>query len=717
VIPDETEKRFRELFRELAIAARAIASYPSGHPVLVAGLDRATKSIRELLEGSGPIELVAARDGFVLGDRRFTEPSPARLAALVRRRRAAALSFVPGVTRDELERVLRAIALEPRLARGAGSLAQELAEADLRHVAAIDLDFSGLVLVEGDTAEAEEDLWVRIAQRLIGLGDLDPERIESWLASGGSMANLLRSLLGRDSSGPLVAGAPEGGALAPGPGPGGSPGGAAGASAGAGGTLGERLAGAAVAAFAENPEASVGPLVEVVGWLSPDSRLGLVRELQRALTLQADGGKRLAAFFAALPPEEGARLGEGARTGLLAPPPVSPTGDPARIARLRRMLADADIDVVLTEARGGGATDVLLELAGAEAPPPESLPLGSELEPGGIARAVASSLLELAERDETTEGALVSLLAKVDGAYRSLLVSGRLRQALGLVERIQHRSRRDDPMAPHFRRAAERLSAREALVSLSRALAELPPEGITIARQLVERLGSTGARHLIGLLAESEDRDQRRRLLDLLAGLGPLVVRDATHLLGDPRWYVVRNVLLLLRRVGDPGSLPAIRKCAEHPDLRVRLEAIRNLFAFDSELPRELLRQAFHHKDPRLAGEAIDLAAEHRMSEAGELLVELLARWDPLGSRKPVRLKAIRALAEIGDAALLAGLPRYGARFQLLPVSKEEQVAFYKSLPSYPRDAIGAWVALGLRSPLDEVRRLATALDRREGDE
>ncbi len=189
-----------------------------------------------------------------------------------------------------------------------------------------------------------------------------------------------------------------------------------------------------------------------------------------------------------------------------------------------------------------------------------------------------------------------------------------------------------------------------------------------------------------------------------------MVVRDATHLLSDPRWYVVRNMLLLLRRIGDPGSVPAVRRCAEHGDLRVRLEAIRNLFAFDQEVPRELLRKALEHRDPLLAEEAIELAGEHRMVEAVEPLAALVAARDFWGRRRATRLKAIRALAAIGDPAALDRLGRFAARFAFPPIAVEERLALYRSLESYPTAARGPWIDRGRRSRIPEIRAIAEAL-------
>jgi len=162
--------------------------------------------------------------------------------------------------------------------------------------------------------------------------------------------------------------------------------------------------------------------------------------------------------------------------------------------------------------------------------------------------------------------------------------------------------------------------------------------------------------------------------------------------------------------VGDPGSLPDVRRATAHPDLRVRLEAIRNLFAFEAAASRDLLRAAIHDPDPRLAAEAIELAGAHGIVEAVEPLVELLAAWDPFGRRRALRLKAIRALAELADGRALPPLTRYGARYPWPPVAAEERRALYRSLEAYPAEARRELVERGRRSRDPEVRLLARQL-------
>ena len=186
---DRGEARFGEFFRDLAVAGRALSSYPPGHPALASGLARAHAALSSLLTEFGPIEIAAARDALLWSDRRLSSPPAAQLAKLLRRRRAAGLLLDPGVSVEELEVFLRALALDARSAREAGSLAAELTAAGLVRLRVSDLDYSSLALIEGDEEIAAPEAGAfasRVAHRLLGSGGLPPDRLAAWITSGRS---------------------------------------------------------------------------------------------------------------------------------------------------------------------------------------------------------------------------------------------------------------------------------------------------------------------------------------------------------------------------------------------------------------------------------------------------------------------------------------------------------------------------------------------------
>ena len=91
---------------------------------------------------------------------------------------------------------------------------------------------------------------------------------------------------------------------------------------------------------------------------------------------------------------------------------------------------------------------------------------------------------------------------------------------------------------------------------------------------LTDRIGPAAIPALLDVLADSDSRSVRRKVFDQLVKMGPEVGEEAVERLGDARWFVQRNMLVLLQRLDelpqrfDPGKL------LEHPDERVRRESL-----------------------------------------------------------------------------------------------------------------------------------------------
>ena len=694
---DQTDARFGEFFRELVVAARALASYPPGHPAAAGGLAKASAALASLLAATGPVELGATKDALLWADRRFASPAAAQLAKLLRRRRAAGVVLEPSASASELETFLRALTGDARSAR---SLAEELSAAGLVRIRVRDLDFSSVALVDADedlSAPEAGTFEVRLVRRLLSSGALQPEQVRSWASSGMSAADLLHYLL-------------EGGGQGGGPG-------------GRGQGTADAVLAAVAADFCEAPSAERA--ASVAGMhrrLGPAHRERLAHELGAALARQPSARESLAVLSAAFSPQGAAELGQAAARAAgrgggeaAASPAPGATASPGQLSRLRQAFTSEDVDAFRDVDVPVAAVSALLEMP--EDPQvalsAAAARIGRELAVPALDRDIAGTLLEIVARTDLPAEVLPKILARIEANYLRLLSASRLQQALAIVEGVHWGAIGEGPVADAFRGLASRLADREAVQALVASLPDASPEALTCAPTLVEHLDPGARRHLLEALAAADERRLRLRLVDLLAKLGSVVARDAAALLSDPRWYVVRNMLLILRQIGDSKSVPAVRKCTTHPDLRVRLEAIHNLFAFDREGSRELLRQALHDADLREAQAAMSLAGKYGIAEAVEPIVAYLRAWDPFGRRRAVRLEAIRALGAIGDPAALDGLKRF--RAGLIPPAREERRELYRSLSSYPKESREVWIESGRRSRDVEIRWICETLVSRPG--
>ena len=307
------------------------------------------------------------------------------------------------------------------------------------------------------------------------------------------------------------------------------------------------------------------------------------------------------------------------------------------------------------------------------------------------------------------------MLARVEGLFRDLLSRGRLEAAVNLVEDLKALGEQHALGAAVEAQVTEtiaRLATADSVQAMLDALNRRGAHSANLAHRLMDALGAAASRGFLVALAEEPDKSRRRRILELLVSLGPGIAGPARELLGDTRWYVVRNTIILLQRVGDRSALAELRMCAAHPDLRVRLEAIKFLLANDPEVPRDLLARAIHDPDPKMAEAAVTLAGNYGIKEAVDPLLEIVADWDLFGRRRSIRVKAIKALGELADPAALPRLERFFRNWLLPLVSLDERRTAYRSLQTYPAEARATLVERGLRSRDEEIRRICLDLTR-----
>ena len=728
-----------ELVRALAIAWKNLAAYPPGHPALVASLGLAHQRLQELCAASGAVTFGIASDGLVAAQEKLTASHARDLARALYLREVAVLRLEPGLQPAELESLLRAMS-----ASGANGdlrpLAEELAASGVTHVRVESLDFSQVRLTDETRGRpAPPSLWDDVLRTILAGHVLSSEGRR--LVESGEAANALgiASVVGE-----MLAAGVTGGVS--GSGSGGSVPTAAGVAAHRA-RLGARVAQAAGRAFQGTPAERVlaaSQVADLVRALPPDLREMLIATALKTLASDETAAEALAALAGGLTPDTVLQALQRIKNEVplsshalrlmhalsaAAPSPrlrqVQPP-DPALLAELSVLFREDDIDRYNPEEHQS-----LLETAAIEVPvlvtAEEMLELGDRLETitdDALAERMAQTSVELLARFGGQDGT-ATLLTRIDGLFRSLLASGRLELATTLAEDVR-RVGDETAARPGVRAAIDETRARmatsESVAAMLDAFTRGGSTSATVARRLLDALGHAGAQGFLLALAGEKDKSRRRRILDLLVSLGPMIAPPAMELLEDERWYVVRNMIVLLQRVGERSALASIRRAADHHDLRVRLEAIKWLLAYDPEVPRDLLEKAINDPDLKLAEAAIVLAGSYGIKEAVDPLLAIVDGYDLLGKRRTLRIKALKALGDLGDPAVLPRLDRYFRSPMLTMVSLEERHAAFRSLPSYPPEARRPYVERGLRARDAEIRRICERLDRehppveREGD-
>lgn len=750
------EQALLEAVAFLVTAWKNLFAYPPGHPARAASLATAHTRLAEFMAASGRMVLGVARDGLLYGEKKVESSNVGAFAEALYRRNAALVYIEEDVTPGDLEHLLRLLADAPGESDRA-PIGEELRAAGVDRITITSIDYTRLVTTDRMTVAEPRlagSLWDTLIGALLTGKHLTPDgsaplRGENYSAAG--VAELLRqsgSLVGAAGSGrPVGLG---GAAAVEDAGRAGGPVGPRVAVSGEGdGGVGSSAMRALASAMAEHlsrargreKDVALHQVAELLRALPSEVREPLLSSALRTLEAEEQSPERLQTLVSSLAPDqvlqslrrlnsEGTRLSPHAlrmiqtlataRAELATPDRMASAS--ADIAEVSALFADEDVDRFNPDDHRSllaqvAAVDLMTATVSLVADRSIIESETESLTESAVDASLAATLLDLAAAYPET--ALPVVVGRLRELFRQSLESGRFDHAVGILRGVRALVEAGSLTPDQRALRAGFLGDLTKALSLSSLLAEAgAPDRLTLSQiqGLVAELGAGAARPVLEALTLESDRTRRFQLFDLAVSLGSAVVPEATRLLFDNRWFVVRNMILLLRRVGDRTALREIQRCAEDPDPRVGLEAVMMLLAIDSKVSRSLLAKVINNPDPKVAEAAVALTGQHGIVEAIDPLVVMLLRWDPLGSRLSLRLQALRALKTLkaataaADPEVLARLDRYFRHWRVPVVRLEERRAAFRLLESYPVALRDPYVRRGQRSRDPVIRAICDRL-------
>jgi hypothetical protein len=187
----------------------------------------------------------------------------------------------------------------------------------------------------------------------------------------------------------------------------------------------------------------------------------------------------------------------------------------------------------------------------------------------------AGVLLELLEEEES-EGEFLELLEEIRKILPNLISRRELPLLKTMLSTLTsvHRTAPDSRKSPIGRVIGEVDFAHMIDLYLSPAVSNT--EKGRIEEILVSFVGMSIKDFLDRLLMET-DQGNRKVLLSLGFRFDAEAIPAIREKLGEPYWYFVRNLCLILGRIGDASVIPDLVRLLDHQDLRVRREAILSL--------------------------------------------------------------------------------------------------------------------------------------------
>ena len=717
--------RVAELVRALALGWKNLAAYPPGHPALVSSLDLVHRRLNELRGPAGEVVLGIDDDGLLYGTEKIDSMSAQKFAQALYTRGVAVLRFAPETEARDIEMFLRLLASgSPTDQKRA--IWEDLAAAGIVHINLQPVDYSGVRVTDDLTApppeEKQPSLWEEILRALMEGHELSPEAQEFLAKEGQPVSELVRMILQHVETitvreKPTFDPDATFGIRMP-------------IHDESRSAIHARLADAVgnyiAHAKGAKKENSLHQAIELLRSLPEPLRGTILRRVAEGLALDESAGALLRQLASELPQDEVldalrylssmTKLSAHALALLqsLTAMQISTRAEPPSesvIGDLVRLFGEDDVDRFNPPDHAALLEQVSIHVPyAAAAPLADTETLGKRVETvadDALSRQLGRTIVDLLSNLGAASPPQ-PILARLESLFQSHLTAGEFDEAFDLTQRLNEIA--TTTTSAELRHAIHESVGRLATPQMIRALVEslhnAPPEKARMLQRLTDALGAGARRNLLVALTDEGNRSRRRRLFDFITSLGPVIAPEATAFLSDSRWYVLRNMIVMLRTVNDRTSLPEIRKLARHEDLRVRMEAIKSLFTLDTGVPLELLENVINDGDPKIAETAVALVGSAGIREGVQPLLRIIDGNDIFGSRRSLRVKAIRALGELGDPSALPALQRFFRDPFFAWPAKEERLAAWESLASYPHDVRSEWVERGRRSRDDQIRQI-----------
>ena len=210
--------------------------------------------------------------------------------------------------------------------------------------------------------------------------------------------------------------------------------------------------------------------------------------------------------------------------------------------------------------------------------------------------------------------------------------------------------------------------------------------------EVIDLVGDSFVLPLLEVTATENDRSVRFFYLSCLKKLGGKVADHAVLFLGDERWFVQRNMLILLGELGAKDKLSKIRPLLGHNHQKVRQEALKTCLLLQDE---ESIQELINHLSSKNRQEVLhavtmsQLVDDPRISAA---LLNMLQLRKLFSFDYDVSKALVQALSDHQNPEALsvfAGMLKSRRLFQARPYNKLK-VNIVRGLGKYPTAQVSA---------------------------
>jgi len=160
-------------------------------------------------------------------------------------------------------------------------------------------------------------------------------------------------------------------------------------------------------------------------------------------------------------------------------------------------------------------------------------------------------------------------------------------------------------------------------------LAEILDSGIeidgTVFAEFMNYLEKNAIEPFVKYLGELKTIRARKSVIEALITIGKKDIQALSRGLNDQKWYVVRNIIYILRKIGDRRAIEYLLKTVRHADIRVRKEVIKALGELGGREGIQTLRECLDDPDMQVRISAVKSFAAIGSEAAKRITLDKIA--------------------------------------------------------------------------------------------
>jgi len=208
---------------------------------------------------------------------------------------------------------------------------------------------------------------------------------------------------------------------------------------------------------------------------------------------------------------------------------------------------------------------------------------------------------------------------------------GDLKTVVALMKRAQALAESPSASADsrsRLRRLADIINSRDSIAHLGAVLESSEIIDEDVLAEFTSFFDKIAIAPFISLLGDLESIHGRKQVINILISLGKKDLQALAKGLQDSRWYVVRNIIYVLHRIGDKKAVEYLLNTARHADVRVRKESIKALGELRSPLALHTLRDCLDDKDESIRKMSAKSLGGFVSETAKRILIEKISEKD-----------------------------------------------------------------------------------------